>query len=80
MPERAVKESLFSLKQAIENTKESKWKEFGEAVKRWKDKEDVVDAKCKVNLLFCLFFFLFSLYSYLLWDMLLFLNLCLRLE
>ncbi|PON44186.1 Mitogen-activated protein kinase kinase kinase [Trema orientale] len=48
----AVEESYFSLEQAIEDTKESKWKEFEEAVKRWKDEEDIVEAKCKANLLY----------------------------
>ncbi|XP_062120383.1 U-box domain-containing protein 32 isoform X2 [Humulus lupulus] len=47
--EQADKESCYSLEQAIEDTKESKWKDFEEAVKRWKDDEDIVEAKCKAK-------------------------------
>lgn len=41
--------NYLSLELAIEDTKESKWKDFEEAVKQWKDDEVIVEAKCKAK-------------------------------
>lgn len=48
IPEQAVFERYLGLKQTPEDTKNSKWKELEEAVKQWKDRENFVEAKCKV--------------------------------
>ncbi|KAM6555824.1 hypothetical protein CsatB_002843 [Cannabis sativa] len=47
--EQEGKESCFSHEQAITGTEEQKWNDFEEAVKRWKDDEDIVEAKCKAK-------------------------------
>ncbi|KAH7538046.1 hypothetical protein FEM48_Zijuj03G0157700 [Ziziphus jujuba var. spinosa] len=48
IPEQAVCESYLGVKQATEDTINSKWKEFEEAVlNQWKERENIVEAKCK---------------------------------
>ncbi|EXC19149.1 U-box domain-containing protein 32 [Morus notabilis] len=51
--EQAVSKSCLTLEQVIADNKESKWKDFEDAVKQWKDDEDIVEAKCKASFLFC---------------------------
>ncbi|XP_024029204.1 U-box domain-containing protein 32 isoform X2 [Morus notabilis] len=47
--EQAVSKSCLTLEQVIADNKESKWKDFEDAVKQWKDDEDIVEAKCKAK-------------------------------
>ncbi|KAL5567971.1 hypothetical protein UlMin_024546 [Ulmus minor] len=47
--EHVVSENNFTLEKAIKDTKESKWKEFEEAVSRWKDEEHIVETECKAK-------------------------------
>ena len=48
--------------QAIEDAKELEWIDSGEAVNRWKDEEEIMEAECKVKFLIRNIFFRFSLY------------------
>ncbi|XP_024928756.3 U-box domain-containing protein 32 isoform X3 [Ziziphus jujuba] len=49
--EQAVCGSYLGVKRDTEDSKSSKWKEFEEAVKQWKEKENIVEAECKAKAL-----------------------------
>lgn len=55
-----TEETCSRLEQAIMDTKDSKQKALVEAVKRWKEEDNVMEAKCKAKFLFL---FLFSSFA-----------------
>lgn len=56
----ATIEYYSRLEEAIRDAKSSKRKEVEEAVKRWKEEDNAVEARCKANFI-SLFFFCFVL-------------------